>query len=145
MKTVHRSALVMHSAERMFQLVNDVEAYPQFLPWCLGARIQQASREEVVASLDVGKAGFSKTFTTRNRLVENQTMAVELVDGPFRSLAGSWVFSPLSDDACRIELDLEFEFSSNLIAMMLGPIFNEAANTMVAAFCKRADDVYDAE
>lgn len=144
MKTVHRSALVMHSAERMYQLVNDVEAYPQFLPWCHGARIQSATAEEIVASLDVGKAGVSKTFTTRNRLVENQSVEVALVDGPFQRLAGSWVFSPLSEDACRVELDLEFEFSSNLIAVMLGPIFNEAAHTMVAAFCKRADDVYDA-
>lgn len=144
MKTVHRSALVMHSAEQMYRLVNDVEAYPQFLPWCHGSHLKSATETEIVASLDVGKAGLIKTFTTRNQLVENQSVKVELVDGPFQHLTGSWIFTPLSEEACRVELDLEFEFSSNLVAMMLGPIFNEAANTMVAAFCNRADDIYDA-
>lgn len=144
MKTVHRSALVMHSAAQMYRLVNDVEAYPQFLPWCHGSQLKSASEEEIVASLEVGKAGVTKTFTTRNQLVVNQSVDVALVDGPFRHLQGRWVFTPLSEDACRVELDLEFEFSSNLVALMLGPIFNEAASTMVAAFCKRADDVYDA-
>ena len=144
MKTVHRNALVMHSAEQMYRLVNDIESYPLFLPWCSGSRLESATPEEIVASLDVAKAGVKKTFTTRNRLVENRRVEMALVDGPFQRLAGSWSFTPLNEEACKVELDLEFEFSSKLMAVMLGPVFNEAANTMVAAFCKRADEVYGA-
>lgn len=144
MKTVHRNALVMHSAEQMYALVNDIESYPKFLPWCGGSRLLSSTNEEIVASLDVAKAGVKKTFTTRNRLVENKTVEMALVDGPFQRLAGSWTFSALNAEACKVELDLEFEFSGQLMAMMLGPIFNEAANTMVAAFCKRADEIYGA-
>jgi ribosome-associated toxin RatA of RatAB toxin-antitoxin module len=144
MKTVHRNALVMHSAEQMYSLVNDIESYSKFLPWCGGSRILSCTSEEIVASLDIAKAGVKKTFTTRNRLVENQRVEMALVDGPFQCLAGSWSFSALSAEACKIELDLEFEFSGQLMAMILGPIFNEAANTMVAAFCKRADEIYGA-
>jgi len=144
MKTVHRNALVMHSAEQMYALVNDIESYPRFLPWCSGARIISQTSEEIVASLDVAKAGIKKTFTTRNRLVENEVVEMALVDGPFQRLAGGWTFNALNAEACKIELDLEFEFSGQLMAVMLGPIFNEAANTMVAAFCKRADEIYGA-
>lgn len=142
MKTVHRNALVMHSAEQMYALVNDIESYSTFLPWCGGSRILSSTSEEIVASLDVAKAGLKKTFTTRNRLVENKTVKMSLVDGPFQSLTGGWTFTALNVQACKVELDLEFEFSGQLMAMVLGPIFNEAANTMVAAFCKRADEVY---
>ena len=142
MKTVHRNALVMHSAEQMYALINDIDSYPKFLPWCSGARILSRTSEEIVASLDVAKAGIKKTFTTRNRLLENQAVEMALVDGPFQRLAGGWTFSALNAEACKVELDLEFEFSGQLMAVVLGPIFNEAANTMVAAFCKRADEVY---
>jgi len=114
------------------------------LPWCGGSRILSSTSEEIVASLDVAKAGVKKNFTTRNRLVENKSVEMALVDGPFQRLAGSWTFSALSADACKVELDLEFEFSGQLMAMMMGPVFNEAANTMVAAFCKRADEIYGA-
>ena len=144
MKTVHRNALVMHSAEKMYALVNDIESYPNFLPWCGGSRILSRTSEEIVANLDVAKAGVKKNFTTRNRLVENRRVEMALVDGPFQRLAGSWTFSALSADACKVELDLEFEFSGKLMAIMLGPIFSEAANTMVGAFCKRADEIYGA-
>ena len=144
MKTVHRNALVMHSAEQMYRLVNDIEAYPQFLPWCNESRIDSETSEEIIASLGVAKAGIKKTFTTRNRLVENQSVEMALVDGPFQRLAGAWRFTALNEQACKVELDLEFEFSNQLMAVMLGPVFNEAANTMVAAFCKRADEIYGA-
>lgn len=144
MKTVHRNALVMHSAAQMYALVNDIESYPQFLPWCSGSQIISETSAEIVASLDVAKGGVKKTFTTRNELTENQSIEMELVDGPFQRLAGCWNFKALNEEACKVELDLEFEFSGQLMAVMLGPIFNEAANTMVAAFCKRADEVYGA-
>lgn len=144
MTSVHRHALVMHSAEQMYRLVNDIESYPKFLPWCSGARIISCGEQEIVASLDVAKAGVKKTFTTCNRLLENQTVDMTLVDGPFQQLAGGWVFTALNAEACKVELQLDFEFSGQLMAMMLGPVFNEAANTMVAAFCKRADEIYGA-
>lgn len=144
MKTVHRNALVMHSAAQMYALVNDIKSYPEFLPWCSAARIVSETSAEIVASLDVAKGGVKKTFTTRNELTTDQIIEMELVDGPFQRLAGCWRFKALNEEACKVELDLEFEFSGRLMALMLGPIFNEAANTMVAAFCKRADEVYGA-
>ena len=145
MKTVRRNALVMHSAAQMYALVNDIRSYPAFLPWCSGARIISETSAEIIASLDVAKGGVKKTFTTRNELTEDRIIKMELVDGPFQRLAGSWSFKALSEKACKVELDLEFEFSGRLMAVMLGPIFNEAANTMVAAFCKRADEIYGGE
>ena len=134
----------MHSAAEMFRLVNDIAAYPAFLPWCAGAKVLSESEAEIVASLDVAKGGLKKTFTTRNTLEGEGVIAMELVDGPFESLSGTWRFKALNETACKVELDLEFEFSGRLIAMAMGPIFNEAANTMVDAFCKRADEVYGA-
>jgi len=139
---IQRSALVMHSAKAMFGLVNDVRAYPQFLPWCSRAKVIREDADEVVARLSIAKGGIGHHFTTRNRLQAYQRIEMELVDGPFKYLHGAWQFKPLHDHACKVTLDLEFQFAGRLTTMALGGIFNHAANTMVDAFCQRANAVY---
>ncbi|MEF1227000.1 SRPBCC family protein [Vibrio fortis] len=142
MPKVTRSALVSFSAEQMFDLVNDVARYPEFLPGCSGSRVIESSDSAMVASVDVSKAGISKTFTTSNRLAEGAEILMELVDGPFKKLQGGWYFTPLDDQACKVELKLEFEFSSRMIEMAFGKIFNELTSNMVNAFTQRAKQVY---
>lgn len=142
MPQISRTALVPYSAEQMYQLVNDVESYPQFLPGCSGSRILDESDSQMMAAVDVSKAGISKTFTTRNILVSNQSIIMQLVDGPFRKLMGGWKFTPIDDDACRIEFQLDFEFTNKLIELAFGRVFKELAGNMVQAFTVRAKEVY---
>lgn len=142
MPQIERSALVFYSAQQMFDLVNAVPDYPQFLPGCTSARIVSQSETEMVASLQVSKAGIGHTFTTRNSLLPNQRIDMQLVDGPFKRLQGGWEFLPLSDTACKVVLKLEFEFSSKLVQFAFGKIFSELASSMVQAFTQRAKQVY---
>lgn len=142
MPQISQSALVPFSAEQMFQLVNDVYSYPDFLPGCTGSRVINASSNEMTAAVDVAKAGISKTFTTRNTLLENQSINMQLVDGPFRRLMGGWQFTSLSEQACKVELHLDFEFTNKLIELAFGKIFKELAGNMVQAFTQRAKEVY---
>lgn len=142
MPQISRTALVPYSAEQMYQLVNDVKSYPQFLPGCSGSRILDESASQMMAAVDVSKAGISKTFTTRNILVSNQSIIMQLVDGPFRKLMGGWKFTPIDDDACRIEFQLDFEFTNKLIELAFGRVFKELAGNMVQAFTVRAKEVY---
>ncbi|MBF8998999.1 MULTISPECIES: SRPBCC family protein [Vibrio] len=142
MNQVSRSALVSFSAEQMFHLVNDVASYPEFLPGCSGSRVIESTNEKMVASVDVSKAGIKKTFVTRNELRDGEAILMDLVDGPFKSLKGGWYFTPLDEHACKVELKLEFEFSSKMIEMVFGKIFNELTNNMVNAFTQRAKQVY---
>ena len=123
MPQISRSALVPFSAEQMYQLVNDVHSYPDFLPGCTGSRVLNATSNEMTAAVDVAKAGISKTFTTRNTLLDNQSINMQLVDGPFRKLMGGWQFTPLSEEACKVELHLDFEFTNKLIELAFGKVF----------------------
>ncbi|MBH2548057.1 type II toxin-antitoxin system RatA family toxin [Serratia marcescens] len=142
MPQISRSALVPFSAEQMYQLVNDVHSYPDFLPGCTGSRVLNATSNEMTAAVDVAKAGISKTFTTRNTLLDNQSINMQLVDGPFRKLMGGWQFTPLSEEACKVELHLDFEFTNKLIELAFGKVFKELAGNMVQAFTLRAKEVY---
>ncbi|AKH62281.1 MULTISPECIES: type II toxin-antitoxin system RatA family toxin [Photorhabdus] len=144
MPQISRSALVPYSVEQMYKLVNDVSSYPDFLPGCVGSRVLSISRHEMTASVDVSKAGISKTFVTRNILADNQSINMQLVDGPFRKLMGGWQFIPLSEDACKVELHLDFEFTNKLIELAFGKIFKELAGSMIQAFTLRAREVYSA-
>ncbi|PLV50008.1 type II toxin-antitoxin system RatA family toxin [Erwinia sp. B116] len=144
MSQISRSALVPFSAEQMYRLVNDVDSYPAFLPGCTGSRVLESSPQQMTASVDVSKAGISKTFVTRNTLTDNQSIHMQLVDGPFRKLSGGWRFTPLSDEACKVELNLEFEFTNMLVELAFGRIFKELASSMVQAFTQRAKEVYSA-
>ncbi|MFY8273147.1 type II toxin-antitoxin system RatA family toxin [Pseudoalteromonas sp. SSDWG2] len=143
MPQIEKSALVMYSAQEMFDLVNDVDAYPEFLPHCSDAKIFSSSENEMRAGLEISKAGLKKWFTTENTLNPQQfNIALELVDGPFKHLHGQWQFNVLDDQACKVCLKLEFEFASKLIEMAFGRVFNEVAKSMVQAFTQRAKVVY---
>ena len=142
MPQISRSALVPFSAEQMYTLVNDVSAYPAFLHGCVGSRILSQASDEMTAAVDVSKAGISKTFVTKNTLQQNQKIQMNLVDGPFRKLSGGWHFTALSEDACKVELHLDFEFTSVLVEAAFGRIFKELAGNMVNAFTSRAKEVY---
>jgi len=142
MPAVHRSALVPFSAAKMYDLVNDVEQYPQFLPGCDGARVLEQEEQLMVASLLVSKAGVKQWFTTRNELTKDSAISMNLQDGPFKRLTGGWRFTELAENACKIELELEFEFSNSIAQLAFGKVFSSLANSMVKAFTERAKEVY---
>ncbi|MEQ1558042.1 MAG: type II toxin-antitoxin system RatA family toxin [Methyloglobulus sp.] len=142
MTLVQKSALVKYSARQMFDLVNDIESYPSFLPWCSGSRIIKREDDIVEAELTISKGGFKKSFSTRNTIDWGGTITVSLLDGPFTSLEGVWNFMPLREDASKISLDLEFEMSGVLTNLAFGAVFNQICNTMVASFTDRAKTVY---
>jgi ribosome-associated toxin RatA of RatAB toxin-antitoxin module len=142
MTVVQKSALVKYSAQQMFDLVNDIEAYPTFLPWCAGSRIIKRDDDIVEAELMIAKGGFKKSFSTRNNIATDGRITVSLLDGPFSSLEGVWNFLPLREDASKISLDLEFEMSSILVNLAFGAVFNQICNTMVSSFTSRAKEVY---
>lgn len=142
MTSIVKSALVPYSANDMYKLVSDVESYPDFLPWCGGANIIERSEDMVTASVTIAYKGINKSFTTRNHLQPGKMIEMRLLDGPFKKLHGYWLFKELDDDASKISLDLEFEFSNKLIAMALGPVFESIANNFVDQFQKRAQAVY---
>ncbi|MDL0431642.1 type II toxin-antitoxin system RatA family toxin [Marinobacter sp. TBZ242] len=139
---IDKTALVMHPADRMFHLVNDVARYPEFLPWCAETEIHEETGDQIVASMEIAKGGIRHRLTTRNQLLLPHTIEMNLVDGPFQNLSGRWHFKSLDDNACKVILTLEFEFSGSLSRMTFGPVFSQAANTMVDAFCRRADELY---
>lgn len=142
MTEIERSALVMHSAEQMFDLVNDVASYPQFLPGCRGAEILHSDDEVLEARLELARAGLRQSFVTRNRLQRPRSMELTLVDGPFESFNGLWQFTPLGEDACKVSFSLSFSLKSRLVAAAVGKLFSDLANQMVGSMCERADQVY---
>ncbi|MBS3964331.1 MAG: type II toxin-antitoxin system RatA family toxin [Methylomonas sp.] len=139
---VQKSALVKFSARQMFDLVDDIESYPQFLPWCSGSRILKRQDNVIEGQIDIAKAGFHKSFTTRNVVDPGGRITISLLDGPFKSLEGFWNFMPLREDASKISLDLEFEIASAFASLAFGPVFNQICNTMVSSFTQRAKAVY---
>ena len=144
MPKVTRSAVVSHSPEHMFDLVNDFSRYPEFLPWCAAGRVISADLSEIIGELTLQKGALRHTFSTRNTLTRPELIALSLVSGPFKSLSGAWTFESLPGGAWRVSLNLEFEFSSRLIAMASGGLFSQIAGNLVDAFCDRADALYGA-
>jgi ribosome-associated toxin RatA of RatAB toxin-antitoxin module len=142
MVRIERSALVMHTAEQMFDLVCDVKSYPEFFPWCVDAHVEAESDDELVAGLTIRKAGMIQKFTTNNQKSRGEFMTMELVDGPFSKLHGKFSFQVLSPEACKVVFELEFEVAGKLMSKTLGPVFKQAANTMVDAFVQRAGILY---
>lgn len=142
MREVRRTALVPYSAKEMFELVDNVEAYPEFLPWCNDATVQSRDEETVLATLELHKGGVSKHFTTRNTLKPFQAIDMALVDGPFRHLDGGWRFRDIADDGCEVSLELEFEFDSRMVDLMFGRFFEDILSALVDAFTRRAAAVY---
>jgi len=142
MPNVHKQTYVPYSAKQMYDLVNNITDYPKFLPWCKHARILSQSATEIVATLMLAKGGIHKSFTTKNTLTANQEIHIGLVDGPFKKLEGHWRFIESSDGNTLVSVDLSFEFSSKLLAALLGGVFNEVANTLVSAFTQEAHRRY---
>lgn len=139
---VERSALVNYSAAQMFELVNDIEAYPKFMDGCVGAQILARGDDWLEARLDLSKAGVTQSFVTRNQLQAPQSMTMNLVDGPFKYLRGVWRFTPLSETACKVSFELEFELQNRLLGMAVGKLFEGVSNKQVDALCARAKQVY---
>ncbi|HRH78394.1 MAG TPA: type II toxin-antitoxin system RatA family toxin [Cellvibrionaceae bacterium] len=143
-KQIQRSALVTFSAERMFALVNDIEAYPSFMEGCVSAVVLERSEQEVLARLELQKMGVKQAFTTRNTLTPPHCMQMTLVDGPFKVFTGKWEFTALGADACKVVFELNYEFANSLLSMMAGKWMEAVANEQVEAICQRAKQVYGA-
>lgn len=142
MTIIERNALVPYNPRQMFELVNNIEDYPRFLPWCSASEVSSRSDEEVEASIQIAWSGMHKSFTTRNTLYPHERMDMKLVDGPFRSFEGKWSFIPVGEHGCKVHMSLEFEFTGSMLDRFFQPIFNNIANSLVDAFCKRAVEVY---
>jgi len=142
MAQISRSALLMYSAQEMYQLVNDVDAYPEFLPGCSETTVLLDQADRMKASIKVSKAGISQTFVTENTLVTDQSITMNLLEGPFKHLTGGWTFTALDEKACKVSLDLEFEFSSTIVKLAFGRVFHELIGSMVKSFSNRAKTVY---
>jgi ribosome-associated toxin RatA of RatAB toxin-antitoxin module len=141
MKEISRSALVEHSAAQMFALVDDIESYPRFLPWCQGVQVERVGGKKR-ATLTVGMRGIKQSFTTLNENQPGSSMDMRLVDGPFREFTAAWRFTPLAENACEIGFTMRYQFASRALGKLLEPLFNEIADTMVDAFTKRADELH---
>ncbi|WP_066014541.1 type II toxin-antitoxin system RatA family toxin [Endozoicomonas atrinae] len=142
MPRISRSALVMYSAEQMYDLVSDIESYAEFLPGCAGGRIDRQEGEQLEATLEVAKSGLRHSFSTRNKMIPGKSIEMQLLEGPFKHLSGVWTFQPLGDDGCKVSLELEFEMSNKLTQATLGGLIGQMMNAMVDAFGKRAKQIY---
>jgi ribosome-associated toxin RatA of RatAB toxin-antitoxin module len=126
----------------MFELVNDFEQYPEFLPGCRRARLLERDEAHLVGEMTLGRAGVEQTITTRNELYAPERIEMSLVKGPFKRLNGRWLFIPVGEGECRISLEMEFEFANRLLSMAFGKIFQQIAGQLVDSFTRRADDLY---
>jgi ribosome-associated toxin RatA of RatAB toxin-antitoxin module len=138
MKRITHSAIVERGAEDAYALVEDIESYPDFLPWCLAAQVRERAPGRTVATLTVGVKGVRQSFTTENTNKPGRAIEMRLLEGPFRRFAASWRFTPLEAHAAKIEFHLEYEFANRLVAGALDPLFAHIADSMVAAFARRA-------
>lgn len=138
MREVKRSALIAESPARIYALVNDIERYPEFVPWCTAARVDARKEREVVATLTLKRGPVKSEVTTRNLLEPDKRVLMQLVSGPFRVLEGLWTFTALGDLGCRVELEMRFEFANRLTNALFAPLFEDTAASLVDAFVKRA-------
>jgi len=142
MAVVHKSVLVGYSAEQMYALVECIENYPQFLPWCGGAEIHSREENKCIATLAINYHGIKQSFTTENINTYPVSIKMGLKKGPFKHLEGEWFFKSLREDACKVEFELHYEFSSKILEQIIGPVFGKITNSFVDSFCKRAEVVY---
>lgn len=141
-KHIQRSALVGYSAQQMYALVNDVENYPYFMDGCVGAEVLSLGENTMEARLDLKKGTLEKSFMTRNTLIPNERIELHLLQGPFKTLEGIWMFQALTDQACKVSLDLTFEFENKLLAIAADRWFESVGNKLVSAVSDRAKEVY---
>ncbi|WP_447530103.1 MULTISPECIES: type II toxin-antitoxin system RatA family toxin [unclassified Vreelandella] len=142
MPTVNRTAMVRHTPQQMFDLVNDFEHYPEFLPGCRRARLIERDETHLIGEMTLGRAGVEQTITTRNDLYAPERIELSLVKGPFKRLKGRWLFTPMGEGTCKVSLEMEFEFANRLLGMAFGKLFQQIAGQLVDAFTKRADELY---
>ena len=142
MVMIDRSSLVSYSAEKMYALVEDIESYPHFLPWCSGADVTVREGTRTVATMHVNYHGIREHFTTDNVNEPGRMITMQLVSGPFRHLRGHWRFTPLAEDACKVEFRLEYEISSRLLERLIGPVFQHIGNSFMDAFVQRAEQIH---
>lgn len=142
MPILRKSALVNFNADQMYQLVNQVNRYHEFLPWCSEGVIETANENEMTAKVHMKKGPLDQSFTTHNKMLDGEMIEIQLIDGPFKKLNGIWKFENIDELGSKISLELEYEFSNAVISMVVGPVFNTIANTLVDSFVKRADQLY---
>jgi ribosome-associated toxin RatA of RatAB toxin-antitoxin module len=142
MKKISRTALLNFSARQMYDVVNNVSAYPEFLPWCGGVEVVKQTDYDMEASIQIAKLGIRQTFTTNNHMQPGERIAMRLKEGPFSHLQGEWSFKPLGEQACKIQFEIEFEVSFGLMQVALGSLFEQIANTLVDSFIQRAQQLY---
>jgi ribosome-associated toxin RatA of RatAB toxin-antitoxin module len=142
MRRVRKSVLVPFAAARMFELVDDVARYPEFLPWCAGAHVIESHEGGKTARIDIDYHGVRAHFTTDNQNRPPDSIVVTLVDGPFRHLHGEWRFRTLAEDACKIEFELAYEFATHILERVVGRVFNHIAETFIDAFVRRAESLH---
>jgi ribosome-associated toxin RatA of RatAB toxin-antitoxin module len=142
MPTVHRSARVPYAAQEMYELVDDVESYPEFLHWCRAVRVAHRDDDFIEAELDIGFRGIHKSFSTRNRREPPERIDIELVRGPFRKLQGAWRFRDLAEGGSEVTLDLEFEVARSPFGFMFSAVFEEIVRYQMRAFVERARQLY---
>ena len=142
MKTVEKNMLVLHSAEQMFELVDRVEDYPQFLPWYSKTEIIERNGNELKARLFMDYMKVHQSFATHNRNIPGREIRMDLLEGPFKTLQGTWKFIPVGDDACKIEFKLQYDFSNSLLSALISPVFGHLSGTLVDAFVKEAGRRY---
>jgi ribosome-associated toxin RatA of RatAB toxin-antitoxin module len=138
MREIKRSALVAQPPSRLFALINDIESYPRFLPWCTHARVESRTEREIVATLGVKQGPLHGEFTTRNELQPDTRILMHLVNGPFKTLEGEWLLTPIGSDGCRVELSMRFAFKNALSAIMFEHKFAETVGSLVEAFVARS-------
>jgi len=139
MHRVRKNAIVFHSKNKMFRLVDLIENYPKFLPWCESTKIIERNNIKTIASIEINYKGIKQTFTTENTKKINDKMIIKLINGPFKSLSGEWLFKELEKDSCQVELKLEYEFSNIILEKLISPVFNIIANTFIDEFIKEAN------
>jgi ribosome-associated toxin RatA of RatAB toxin-antitoxin module len=144
MRTIYKSALTYYSCKQMFDLVNDIDNYPNFLNWCSASNILEQNDKEITACIKINKSGFAKSFTTINTLEKDHKITMNLKDGPFKNLFGEWIFTELKQNACKVEFKLNFEFSSKIMDLALAPAFENIANSQLDSFVKQAKQIYKA-
>jgi ribosome-associated toxin RatA of RatAB toxin-antitoxin module len=142
MAVVEKSVLIERTAVQMFELVDRVEDYPKFLPWCGGTELLERTDGKTAARIHISYHGLKAHFATENAKEAPRQMDIRLREGPFRSMDGGWRFTPLGETACKVEFRLHYEFSSKILEMVLGPVFHHIANTFVESFVKRAQQLY---
>lgn len=132
----------MHKASEMYHLVDDIESYPEFLPWCKSTTILERDEDHAKARIEIAMGAVNKSFTTLNRMQKNKMIEIRLVEGPFKHLQGFWQFEALRENASKISVDMEFEYSSRMMGLVIGPVFGKIVDNLMDSFCRRADQIY---